>query len=403
MTYEPIVNYLEEEIGLSRSSASDPAFLGAISRRLEQSGRSDVMAYLHLLSQSQVERQALVQDVLVPETWFFRETQSLTPLLAAIRTQRWDTHPVRILSAPCSTGEEPYSVALMMHQHGISPGRYQIEGLDLSNASIATARRGVFHENSFRGPDRQQHQKAFFKPHPEGWKIDEQVRGEVTFRVANLLDSQALEGGVYHAIVCRNLLIYLSERARALVLASLHRALREDGLLILGVAEAAIAKGEMFLPHGSGLNPVFEKSQGQSHPPPPLRKRSEKRRRTPAPSPKPTPVVQAEPEPAEVATTPELTVELARQMADSGQLVEARSACLELLERQGPQAEAYFLLGLISTSLGNDGRAEEELRRAVYLDPGHSDALLYLALLHERKGDLESARSFRRRSQEVNL
>ncbi len=401
MSFEPILSYLEEEIGLSRASANDPVFSGAISRGLERSGHSDVMAYLHLLTQSEGEKQTLVQELLVPETWFFREVQSLTPLLKAFRSKRWET-PIRILSAPCSTGEEPYTLSMLMRQHGVSPEHYQIEGLDLSSRAVESARRGVFHENSFRGPDRRQHQKGFFQFHSEGWKLDDRVRGDVTFRVANLLDPEALEKDVYHAIICRNLLIYLSERARSLVLSSLYHALREDGLLILGVAEAAIAKGKLFRPHGTGVNPVFEKSDGRAWSAPTPRRSKPRVVKAPPPlirQEKPVPVPPPPPAP-EPESEPELTVEQVRTMADSGQLVEARAAAQKLLEG-GAEAELYYLLGLISTALGNDGRAEEELRRAVYLDPEHGEALLCLALLYERKGELGTARTFHRRSQEV--
>lgn len=402
MNLAPIVSFLEKEIGLSKSSASDPSFTGAIAERVKKSGKPDVMAYLHLLAHSEVELQAMIQAVLVPETWFFREVQSFDPVLSAVRHQLWGPQRINVLSAPCSTGEEPYTLAILLRQLGLGPEAYSVDGIDLSRPSILTARRGVFTENSFRGKSKQQPQREFFCGHPEGWELRQEVKDDVTFRVGNLLDRMVLHKGYYQVAVCRNLLIYLSDRARREVLASLRDALRDDGLLVLGIAEASTVPGDLFAPYGDGPYPVFSKANGPKLPPRRAQKKRAKRVLDAVPAAVSTPLKVAPVEPTLVDPQPprDLLKE-ARLLADRGELVAAGELCQEFLESEGPHAEVYFLKALVATSLGKDEEAAGELRRAVYLDPDHSDALLQLALLHERQGDSETAQNFRRRALEV--
>lgn len=409
MNVAPLVSFLEREIGLSKTSAADPSFLAAINERVSKSGKPDVMAYLHFVSTDPAELEALVQAVLVPETWFFREEPSFQPVLAAIRNQHWGPQRVHLLSAPCSTGEEPYTLAMLMRQQGHSPDVFSVDGIDLSRPAIKVARRGLYSENSFRGRAREQQQEEFFRPHPQGWQLSSQVLEDVTFRVSNLLDRNSLNRNYYHVAVCRNLLIYLSERARREVLSSLKDALRDDGLLVLGIAEATSMPADLFIPYGDGPYPVFCKADGILKVQP---KRAPKKRRGPPrlaplstelkPLPKLPKVTKGTRiKPAATPTKEVDLLEQARQLADRGNLEEASELCRRHLDSQGAHPEAYFLMALLSTSKGDDKAAEGELRKSVYLDPNHGEALLHLALLHERKGNSEAAEHFRRRAGEV--
>ena len=113
------------------------------------------------------EQQALIEAVIVPETWFFRYPESFATLaklaskrLAAINNMR----ALRILSLPCSTGEEPYSIAMALLDAGLKPHQFKVDGMDVSPLSVEKARRALYGKNSFRGQDIDFSRPAFHAP-----------------------------------------------------------------------------------------------------------------------------------------------------------------------------------------------------------------------------------------------
>ena len=103
-----------------------------------------------------VELQELIDTVAVPETWFFRDRGAfiaLARIALDAMVRRGPTDVLRILSVPCSTGEEPYSIAMSLLDAGLSPQRFQVEAIDISHRAIERARAGVYRRNSFRGQD----------------------------------------------------------------------------------------------------------------------------------------------------------------------------------------------------------------------------------------------------------
>ena len=253
----------------------------------------------------------------------------------------------------------------------------------------------------------------YFRRHPEGYEIDEALRSTVRFLQANVLDPALLaDSPPYDVVFCRNLIIYLDTPARARLLATLDRLLADDGLLFIGHADrlevpglssrfAAVGEPGCFAylkaarPADSGglrLESFPTISMPMLPEPSPL-----------AMLPPPDPAPAAAPMDATPAGTaarppsPSL-LDQAAELANRGRHGEAIAACEQHLRQKGPGASAYYLMGMICQAAGDRTRAEDCFRRTIYLDPGHDEALLALALSAERRGDSDAAAGFRRRA-----
>ncbi|MFH7321623.1 CheR family methyltransferase, partial [Desulfurivibrio sp. D14AmB] len=146
---------LQQAIGLKITSLSQSSIERVMKRRLAALGLESLDDYLGRLKSSPQELKTLIEEVVIPETWFFRDGESYTFLAGFLRQQLKPTgnRPLRILSIPCSTGEEPYSIAITALQAGWPPYLLRVDAVDISVRAIELARRGEYRPNSFRGDD----------------------------------------------------------------------------------------------------------------------------------------------------------------------------------------------------------------------------------------------------------
>jgi chemotaxis protein methyltransferase WspC len=401
---------LAKRIGLDPETVGAGAIQRALHARMSALGLPDRDAYLQHLARSEDEQQELVEEVVVPESWFFRDEEPFVMLreYAAARSDRDRSAsapgpPLRVLSVPCGCGEESYSIAITLLDLGLTPQRFHIDAVDVSARHLAAAQRGVYRRNAFRGADlafRNRHfqQSALL----QSFTLDPAVRGTVRFLRGNLLDPHLLSGqSPYDVIFCRNVLIYLDAPSRRRTLATLHRLLQPGGILFVGHAERLAIDDPGFEPHGARGGFALRRVN------PGVRETS-----ATLPAPRPitiTPPRRFEPTRNATASTPEapgplpessalLLVEAAA-LADQGRSDEAAARCEAALSRFGPSAPAYFLLGLVRQSAARLAEAETCFRKAVYLDPGHDEALFSLALCAERRGDTSTAARYRRRAE----
>ncbi|HDR8867150.1 TPA: protein-glutamate O-methyltransferase CheR, partial [Burkholderia territorii] len=199
-------------------------------------------AYWQQLNASADERRALIELFVVPETWFFRDREAFATLarLAAERLAAMPGRVIRVLSAPCSTGEEPYSAAMALLDAGLDPASFTIDAIDLSARAIEQARVGCYGRNAFRGTATE-FRGRYFTPVADGWLLDERVRACVQFRQANLVEPGTDTGIRYDFVFCRNVLIYFDRDAQDRVVEWLESSLADDGMLFVGPAETGVA------------------------------------------------------------------------------------------------------------------------------------------------------------------
>jgi chemotaxis protein methyltransferase WspC len=384
------------EAVLRRACGLEPAAVGvevlarATRQRMEAVGVRDEEAYAEWLA-SPRELDALLELVVVRETSFFRDDKPFAALGQWVARQWMPSHAgttLRVLCAPCSTGEEPYSAVMALLDAGLAPSRIQVDAVDISAHALAVAQRGEYGPYSLRGKSLP---PAYVTPAPSGLAVAEVVRGRVSFERGNMVDPGFLAGrGPYHVAFCRNLLIYLDDPARRVVVGHLDRLVAADGVLFVGSAEPIILAGESF--HRADTPGAFmmERVRETRREP---GKGTERTSRAPAPPP-PVAAEGLAPRRLTVSPAPVLSpspgapsLARARALADGGDLLGAAAECDRLLESGGPSAEVFALRGVVELARDKVSLAEEMLHKALYLRPDHEEALTCLALLRERAGD----------------
>jgi chemotaxis protein methyltransferase WspC len=388
---------LREGMGLDATTIGSSSLQRTIRLRMKAVGAERVEDYEHLIATSATEWNRLVEAVVVTETWFFRDRQAFAALTDMVLKQWLPAHATgraRILSLPCSSGEEPYSIAMALLDAGIPAGRFTVDGVDLSQRALAKAVAGIYGKNSFRGKDLA-YRDRHFKPEGDHFVIAQKIRDSVTFQQTNLLsDSFNLSAASYAFIFCRNLLIYFDRETQRQAFRKLDALLARGGTLFVGPAEVPLAMENGFsainAPMAFACHRVREGASARltpvasSKPPRPL---------------PPLPLSVAKAKSTKAAPTVE-DLQTARQLADSGKLDDAARICHAHLEKSGACPHAFYLLGVIHDAKGSPD-AREFYRKALYLDPNHEDSLLQMALLAEKHGDATTARNLRRRAQRL--
>jgi chemotaxis protein methyltransferase CheR len=241
---------IEERTGLHYDPSSLDMLADKLSDRAVELGLDTLLDYYYYLRydpRGGAELQALAETIVVHETYLFREIDPLRVLVQTIVPEMLRARRgVRIWSAACATGEEPYTLALMLSQHGLL-GDVEIVGTDLSGRALARARAGLYGGRALRNLHTEPTAAQALEETPQGMRVPDALRRQVSFRSLNLLDGDAIrELGLFDVILCRNVLIYFSESTVGRVAATLGTALREDGVLVVGASESLLRFGTLF-------------------------------------------------------------------------------------------------------------------------------------------------------------
>jgi chemotaxis protein methyltransferase WspC len=386
-----IENVVRERLGL------DPAALGpnvlerAVETRMAARGLTDLATYATRLITEQTERESLASDLAVSETWFFRGGRALFERLAAFVADRAASRSpglVRILSVPCSSGEEPYSLTIALHERFLTSDHYNIDALDISARALAKASAAKYGAFAFReaGTDVR---PAYFRPVDDGWEFHPHLRNAIRFLQGNLAEPIFLTGErPYDLILCRNLFIYLTAEARHRAMTNLDRLLATDGRLCVTPAEADRLPPGRFILDGSTEFGIYRRVGVDSgfFKLPKSNRAAESNTASVISNAPPT-----------KTPTPVGTLDAARLLADAGRLDEARLACEQLLTASPSDADALALLGVIHLAAGRESEAFESFRKALYLMPEHVEAMSHMMVLCDRRGDTNRAAALRRR------
>ena len=417
MNSTSITCLLQKTIGLDITSVGNGAVRGAIEQRMKETGSANESTYFNMLQSSPTEMAALVEEVVVPETWFFRHEEAFRLMSQHICGEWHSKYPERvanILSVPCSTGEEAYSIAMSLMDHGLSPKQFHIDAIDVSRQALAKARQAVYGNNSFRGSNHDFRQRHFQQTET-GYALKADVKQSVHFHHGNILNHgfMSMFPG-YDIIFCRNLLIYLDQKSRMQIVKLFSRMLNKDGLLFVGHAETGLMWKDLFdaIPHPMAFA-YAHRSRTERQPKrvegkTPSRRKGlssavsiAKRSSEQKPTWQKAAVAKVD-EAAQAERKPGPSLDSVSRLADKGHLEEARQQCEAYLQIHGASAQAYFLLGLISDIQSNKEKAREFFRRALYLEPDHYEALIHLALLLDQIGDHSGAQRLRTRVQRLS-
>ncbi len=408
MSQIEIEDLLHAAMGLDTASIGSAAIERAVHARMAQNGARGLADYQQRLRSSPDELQELVEAVVVPETWFFRHHEAFRALNRFVIEEWLPAYPngvLRVLSVPCSTGEEPFSIAMALLDGGLARDRFAIEAWDISRRALAGAERAIYGKNSFRGDDlsfRERH----FESVSEGFKVTEAVRRAVCFRQGNLLaPDHPNTVGRFDVVFCRNVLIYFDRPTQERAMATLKQLLALAGTAFVGPAEALLMRGGGFVPTRDAMSFAFKKGSSARParpalpPPAPMKALPKPASKLVAPLVSRAPLAARAPAVAAPQTVADL--ETARRLADAGRMNEAAGVCGAYLQEKGESADGHTLLGVIRDALGDGPSAVKSYRKALYLDPNHTEALMHLALLAERRGDAGEARRLHERARRV--
>ncbi|MBI4665178.1 MAG: tetratricopeptide repeat protein [Nitrospinae bacterium] len=436
------------KIGLRPRPGDENILRSAILTRIKSGKSRSPEEYYQLVDsdteQGQLERHELAAHFTVGETYFFRDRGQFalirSVILPEIIKRRGEDKTLRIWSAGCATGEEPYSLAMVLDEliPKNSGWEAMILGSDVREDFLAKARGGIFGEWSFRSISKDGRNKYFKKLNERQWELRGHIRKMVTFRAADLAGADYPEG--MDLILCRNLLLYYERNFVTAIVNKLSAALGDGGYLITG-------HGELFSTPVEGLSHkvypesvVYQKTSGQAQPsmalvapktrgepvfqnfiqiPEPHIISAPVRYVPPAGNEDPAPEPESPQDPfkgleaaleqgryQEAAAKAENILRdapgsvkalcyAARAMANTGDHKTAAAYLERAVAADWNSVEPHYLLANIAEENGDRAKAKEELNKVIYLAPKYIPAYMDMAAIHENENDFDRARKMR--------
>jgi chemotaxis protein methyltransferase CheR len=398
-----LVSAVESRFGL-KLLAGVQTVLWATAERMLDKEQIKLRELIHRLeggSESDPMVTRMREAASIGETYFFRAPDQLKALQARVldwiipKKRAAGQRFLRIWSAACSTGEEPYTLAILFRL-ALPDFDVSVLGTDMNEASLAVARAGLYPPRSFRQMDAKS-LAGMLVEDGRKWSVSDEIRRLVTFQRLNLVtDNFPIQERLicgFDVIVCRNVLIYLDHARIPSVMAKLAASCAKTGIIALTPAEYAAAR------HAVGFTDVSQGILVRGHEAAP-------RPSAPVPPPAPSAPRAAAPLPAPTTSRPPAleparafaaALESAREAADRGAFDEAREFISAAQSLRPDAAEPYYLLGTTFNALGDWQQAVREFQRAIYLDRDLAAAELGLgqALFTGRQRP-EAKRHFRR-------
>jgi len=453
---------LEKSAGLVHDESRRDSLTFAVAGRMETVGASSAASYLAMLDGpgGGAERQQLIDVVTIQETHFFRNPPQIRALRQhvlpeLIRRSTALKRPLTIWSAGCSTGEEPYSLAMLVRELMPMATREHVRiiGSDVSATALAFADAGRYGPRAVQMADPIDLGRWFDRGHGS-YAVKDDVRELVELRLHNLItEPPPFESGQVDLLLCRNVTIYFNRTTTKALMSRFHTALGDGGYLFLGHSETLWQLSEAFtlVPLGDAF--VYRRDDGPQgratlpdrrtevgDPPillPERRGRSERRRersetndaataRRPASHAAPTRPASFRPAPftpvssqsvpsqhvpprrsadrraaprsaaAASSANADALVTTAREALADGRYTDAVGAAGRAAKADPMLVDPHLIGGEALVNLGRDGDAIRELRQAVYLQPDSASALLLLAGALDRQGEsAAAARAYR--------
>ncbi|MEO6713369.1 MAG: CheR family methyltransferase [Mycobacteriales bacterium] len=401
----------------------------AVADRMHASGAATLEAYLAVVERPRSpEVQALLDDVTIPETYFFRNAPQFSALREfvvpeLIRHAMANGRRIRVWSAGCSSGEEAYSIAILLREL-LPPGAWDVKviGTDISTKVVAAARAGRYGARSL-GPVDDRMLARWFTRLDDGYVVNDEIKEMVEFRHHNLVaDAAALPELQADLVLCRNVTIYFNRETTRALMKRLYGSLREGGYLFLGHSETLWQISDDFRLVSLGEAFVYRRDASSGNGAVAAGAAANANGATPAAVPPANPALSArrtyvagrrsDDVPGVLLPAPVMAKPIVAARADEHPLDGARAALragnygraadLAGLVYAGDSlnSDAYMVRGLALTNLSRDNEALVDLRKAVYVDPQAGFAHFLLAGTLARLGDQAAAqRSYRAAAQ----
>jgi chemotaxis protein methyltransferase CheR len=412
-SYPALKRYVIESTGLAYYLDKDNDFASRLSARTSELGVNSCGDYLRLLKDDQKgesERHLLIGRLTIGETYFFRHSEQFAAMrdliIPDLIERNASKRTLRIWSAGCSTGAEPYSISILLKQDfgdRIAGWDIQIFGTDLNQEFLARAKRGRFEEWAMRATP-ESVKRRWFSQDGNGWLIAPECRDWVSFQHHNLVahpypsllhNLMALD-----LIVCRNVMIYFDAALMRVIADRFHDCLVDKGWLMVGHAEANVEIFSGYQTVNAPGTTLYQKdkqhvgnTQGKLWRLPQVPVPASKDISIGIPwSPPALPAIPCQPNPPE--QRPKQFVDdiaAVRQLADEGKWKEAIARCDALLVQENLNPSLHFCRALLLNQMGRTAESERSLRRTIYLDRNFALGHFHLALVLQKNGDARAA------------
>jgi chemotaxis protein methyltransferase CheR len=252
--YRRLCDYLYRRTGITFDESKRYFIDRRLAERMSATAAETFASYFALLrTDFEDEVEQLINAITVNETYFYREDYQLRCLVSDLLPERLKVKrpgdAVRIWSIPCSTGEEPYSIAMWLLENWPPVDSHDVEivGSDIDTEVLAAAREGIFGRRALMRLSPALIEKYFVQTGPEQWQILEDLRRSVSLTAVNIVDRAATRPhGLFDVIFCRNVLIYFDEASRRVAAENLYENLAPGGFLCLGHSESMSRISSLF-------------------------------------------------------------------------------------------------------------------------------------------------------------
>ncbi|UCE83536.1 MAG: tetratricopeptide repeat protein [Deltaproteobacteria bacterium] len=430
--YHHFRDLIAERAGLYFDPAKQDLLTSNLLKRMEDCGLSTFTDYFQLLCSpaGTKEFDHLLNLITIPETYFFRDQAQFMALKRFVipellKRKSHPALPLRIWSAGCSTGEEPYTIAMILAEGipGVVSSPTHILATDVNHAALEGARRGIYGARSVRDVP-EEYLNRFFTQKGGEYHLDESIKQMVEFRHFNLVSESypPLEISGWDIIFCRNVTIYFKPESTRRVIHNLYKSLKEGGYLFAGFSESLRYVSNEFDTVQVGGVFLYQKGAPQKRQPRKARQTRRLRRLTSPLERKPRIrsvsgkeaketqklcsrakefLEIGQPEKAselltpylDKSTAPESVFLLLAEIAlNQGELEKAAQLCRKIIRHQPLSHGGHFLLGIVYWSWEDERRAIEAFEKVLSLKPEHALARFNLGDLYSQAGQLAKAK-----------
>ncbi|GAB4387949.1 MAG: protein-glutamate O-methyltransferase CheR [Thermodesulfovibrionales bacterium] len=262
-TFRELSGFIYEKSGIFIPPSKKYLVENRLAKLIQDHKLNGYEDYLYLVKYSSNgnELARLFDAITTNETYFFREPHHFEALAGEIipGILKARAGAVRIWSAACSTGEEAYTIVMLLKEK-MPNVQAEVRASDISQATLASAKRGLYNSYSVRNAPEAYLRKYFRKHGQETYELDEAIRSRVRFRNINLMDrSGPGQVGAVDVIFCRNVLIYFDEKAKKTAVSGLYDALRPGGYLFIGSSESLHSVTRAFKPVSINKTVAYQK------------------------------------------------------------------------------------------------------------------------------------------------
>lgn len=426
--YNDLYNLIQSRTGLSIDSSKRKSLKQLITQQLTHI--SSLFAYEQMLSQASSTDplwQEVIQHITIGETYFSRNQSHFEALRLHIlpalieKSRNTGLKQLRIWSAGCATGEEPYSIAMLLKEliPDIDTWSITILGTDINEDSLRHAREGLYSSNAFRSETPRKIQNRWFELNDKKYQLSSDIRHMVRFAPLNLIsdDYPSLSNYTINMdlILCRNVTIYFSQSETEQVIKRFWKALVYEGCLVVGHSEPSIETYQDFTPRNFSKTVIYQKCDSAiqtkaaelsvptwtpqavttntvktvSRKKPTFQNFASKKKQA-------VPVIA---KPDNQKTEPENPLQLAKIAADKGEWDVALDWLTKIEKNSDLQPKAHYLHALIQMEFDDTDTAISSLRRAIYCDANFALAYCTLGDVYAIQGDNEEALRWWQRAQ----